>query len=120
MSEEKFFRALEICDKLDFFQGQRAGRELWLSKPVEVQNEDLVNFGKNIAFIKDVLNCQQAEIERLEEKLSVEIADGGASCHMCIEKHKTEAITEFADKLLEKGAQKHWVDNLVKEMGCGE
>lgn len=55
-------------------------------------------YGKVLNLIKR----QQTEIDKLEEKLSVEIADGGASCHMCIDKTKAEAINEFAEKLKEE------------------
>lgn len=37
----KIERAIEILDKMEFFQGQRAGRELWAEKPTEVQDEEL-------------------------------------------------------------------------------
>ena len=34
-------KALEILDKLSFFGGQRAGRELWNDKTREVQDEEI-------------------------------------------------------------------------------
>lgn len=37
-------QAIDIVNKLEFFQGQRAGRELWSSKAYSVQEVDLVNF----------------------------------------------------------------------------
>ena len=54
-SKENIFKCLEILDKLQFFQGQRAGRELWNNKPVEIQDEDIKNFNKDIEFIRNVL-----------------------------------------------------------------
>ena len=54
-SKENIFKCLEILDKFQFFQGQRAGRELWNDKPVEIQNEDIKNFNKDIEFIRNVL-----------------------------------------------------------------
>ena len=47
-SKENIFKCLEILDKFQFFQGQRAGRELWNDKPVK-------NFNKDIEFIRNVL-----------------------------------------------------------------
>ena len=38
--------ALEVLDKLSFFGGQRAGRELWNDKPREVQDEDIASFNR--------------------------------------------------------------------------
>ena len=40
-------KAIDIIEKFDFFQGQRAGRELWADKPTEVQEEDLKNFQRD-------------------------------------------------------------------------
>lgn len=54
-SKENIFKCLEILDKFQFFQGQKAGRELWNDKPVEIQNEDIKNFNKDIEFIRNVL-----------------------------------------------------------------
>ena len=54
-SKEKISKCLEILDKFQFFQGQRAGRELWNDKPAEIQDEDIKNFNKDIEFIRNVL-----------------------------------------------------------------
>jgi len=37
-------QAIDIVNKFEFFQGQRAGRELWSSKEYSVQEVDLINF----------------------------------------------------------------------------
>ena len=44
-----------ILDKMEFFQGQRAGRELWLDKPTEIQEEDLKNFNDDIQKIREYI-----------------------------------------------------------------
>ena len=36
--------AIDIVEKFEFFQGQRAGRELWTDKEYSKQEVDLVNF----------------------------------------------------------------------------
>ena len=87
----------------------------------------------------DLINRKEAEIERLEteyesvyEQAKADIlgnmADGGTSCHWCIEQHKAEAIKEFAERFTErfiacldlKYMQANIVrdckDDLVKEM----
>lgn len=46
---------LEILDKFQFFQGQRAGRELWSDKPKEVQEKDLENFNRDVGKIRDFI-----------------------------------------------------------------
>jgi hypothetical protein len=65
---------LEILDKLEFFQGQRAGRELWNDKPKEVQDEDIKNFNRDIQKIRDyVLSYDmEAVVKELEELIRIE------------------------------------------------
>lgn len=72
MIEIKTNEALDILDKLQFFQGQRAGRELWLDKPPVVQEQDLYNFNRDIEKIRSYIqtknNMMQEILNRLEEK----------------------------------------------------
>jgi hypothetical protein len=60
---------LEILDKLEFFQGQRAGRELWNDKPKEVQDEDIKNFNRDIQKIRDYVLSYDVEavVKELQE-----------------------------------------------------
>lgn len=44
---------LEILDKMEFFQGQRAGRELWMDKPEDLQEQDLQNFNNDLQKIRE-------------------------------------------------------------------
>lgn len=46
---------LEILDKMQFFEGQRAGRELWNDKPKEVQDKDIEDFNRDIDTVKDII-----------------------------------------------------------------
>lgn len=48
-------KALEIIDKIQFFYGQRAGRELWAEKPEDIQNEDIENFNRDLEFLKEYI-----------------------------------------------------------------
>lgn len=48
-------KAIEILDKLSFFGGQRAGRELWNDKPRDVQDEDIANFNRDIEYLRDFI-----------------------------------------------------------------
>lgn len=43
---------LNILHKWEFFFGQRAGRELWVDKPREVQNKDIIDFNRDIEKVK--------------------------------------------------------------------
>ena len=49
-------KILEILDKLQFFVGQRAGRELWNDKPREVQDEDIANFNRDIEWLRNIIH----------------------------------------------------------------
>lgn len=69
MTDAEIIKAFDILDKFEFFGGQRAGRELWFDKPVDVQNADIENFSSDVRFLKDLINRQQAEIERLEASI---------------------------------------------------
>lgn len=40
-------QALDILEKFDFFQGQRAGREMWNDKLKDVQDKDIANFSRD-------------------------------------------------------------------------
>lgn len=48
-------KILEILDKLQFFGGQRAGRELWNDKQREVQDEDIKSFNQDIESVRDFI-----------------------------------------------------------------
>ena len=50
-----FLSMIGILDKLSFFGGQRAGRELWNDKPREVQDEDIANFNRDIEYLRDFI-----------------------------------------------------------------
>jgi hypothetical protein len=61
----------------------------------------------------------ESEIDKQYEQAKADIlgnmADGGTSCHWCIEQHRSYAIKEFWDRLKEEGKKK--VDYYTPE-GC--
>lgn len=77
MSEIKTSEVLEILDKFEFFQGQRAGRELWGDKPREVQDTDIQNFNRDVQKIKLYVKRHDKAlreiVERLEERTEQEM-----------------------------------------------
>ena len=52
---EELTKAMEILDKISFFGGQRAGRELWNEKPRKIQDEDIVSFNRDIEYLKGII-----------------------------------------------------------------
>lgn len=59
----------DILDKIEFFQGQRAGRELWNDKPKEVQDKDISDFIKDINYIRSYLQDSVVLLREEYEKL---------------------------------------------------
>ena len=55
---------MEILDKLQFFGGQRALRELWADKPTDVQDADIDSFNENIEAIRDYIQQLEAKVPR--------------------------------------------------------
>jgi DNA repair exonuclease SbcCD ATPase subunit len=133
---------LLITDALDLINRQKA--------EIERLNTALDMAMKFHSEAADERDSANAEIERLEteyesvyEQARADIlgnmADGGTSCHWCIEQHKAEAIKEFAERLKAECRQDRYaiqtstkfgvvdkqylrvvdesdIDNLVKEM----
>lgn len=58
-------KAIEILDKLSFFGGQRAGRELWNDKSREVQDEDIANFNRDIELLRDFIRKRMQKEENV-------------------------------------------------------
>ena len=60
----------EILDKMQFFGGQRAGRELWMDKPKDIQDADIESFNKDInnirSYIQQLKRERDAAIEHLK------------------------------------------------------
>lgn len=52
---EELTKAMEILDKISFFGGQRAGRELWNEKPRKIQDEDIASFNRDIEYLKGII-----------------------------------------------------------------
>ena len=63
-------KALEIIDKRDFFN-DRAGRELWSKKTIDIQNEDIKNAHEDYKLLKEYILGQPKVNEwiPIEERL---------------------------------------------------
>ena len=128
MTDNDIKKALDILERFDFFGGQRAGRELWAEKPLEVQNKDIENFSRDIAFLRTLINRLEAENEKLNkenENLLIRLCKKVNQESKAIEKLiKSEAYKEFAERLKSEYAKRFLVsgdlietiDNLLKEM----
>lgn len=92
-----------------------------------------------LALIKELteeIKDLEAEYDRVYEQAEADIhgnmADGGTSCHWCIDRHRAESIKEFAERLKKRlygkpslFTQQRYIvddeiDNLVKEMTEGK
>lgn len=63
-------KALEILQRFDFFQGQRAGREMWNDKPKDVQDKDIEDFSRDcrllIEYVISILEDAEKRIDALD------------------------------------------------------
>lgn len=70
MAREKVY---DILNKFEFFQGQRAGRELWCDKTKAVQDQDISDFVEGInyirAYLQDSVVLSREEYEKLKEEI---------------------------------------------------
>lgn len=48
----QFEKVFDILSRWDFFFGQRAGRELWVDKPREIQDKDIVDFSQDMRTVR--------------------------------------------------------------------
>ena len=58
---EELTKAMEILEKLSFFGGQRAGRELWNDKPRVVQDEDIAAFNRDVQWLRDFISKHMSD-----------------------------------------------------------
>ena len=73
--KETHNNVFDILDKMEFFQGQRAGRELWNDKPKEVQDKDIADFIKDINYIRSYLQ-DSVVLSKEEHEILVKTAQG--------------------------------------------
>ena len=69
LKRDDIIKALDILERFDFFQGQRAGRELWNEKPFDVQEQDIAKFSQDIAWLKNFIKELTEENERLRNRV---------------------------------------------------
>lgn len=95
--KEKQEKIFDILDKFEFFQGQKAGRELWNDKPKEVQDKDIADFIKDINYIRSYLQdsvvLSKEEYKRITKELVTE-------------QRATEIAKEYFEKMRKETAEK--------------
>lgn len=62
-------KGLECLDKMQFFMGQRAGRELWMEKPKDVQEKDIESYNRDIKIVRNLIQQLEAENHQLLTKV---------------------------------------------------
>ena len=102
MTDNEIIKALECCACVD---------NACDDCPITSTLKDDCKCGEYLAKnALNLINRQKAEIEELEAEIDKQyeqaradilgnMADGGTSCHWCIDEHKAEAIKEFAERL---------------------
>lgn len=128
LNREQIVKALDVLYKMDFFQGQRAGRELWFKKPFEVQEQDIAEFSQGIVFVKNIITNAlalireqaednerlRAELDRTEKAL---IASDKAHNALFTDTFRIEADTvrKYREKLYRELASLGVKDKFNKE-----
>ena len=123
--ENKLDKVLDILNKFEFFYGQRAGRELWADKPVEVQNQDISDFISKIKYIKDFLNeniiLPKEEYKRLKllsgintdlKQLGISVAEAlsvNSSDIAQVEKYTRKDTVEKSYSIVKNIVNQHYV-----------
>lgn len=64
MKTPEINKAFECLDKMRFFMGQRAGRELWMDKPYDVQERDIEHFNRDIETVRDCIHRLEAHMPK--------------------------------------------------------
>lgn len=83
-------KALEILDKMEFFGGQRAGRELWNDKPKEIQDKDIEDFCRDLQVVRSALkDAEQARHGRWIYKYF------DSYCSVCGWENKADTVTRI-------------------------
>jgi DNA repair exonuclease SbcCD ATPase subunit len=120
LKPEDVMRALDILDKMDFFQGQRAGRELWFEKPFEVQEQDIADFSQGIAFVKNLIADADARALIREMKKQIRELEGDVENFKSIAEYQQNCnikryhqLQEKYDQLAEKDAE---IERLTAEL----
>ena len=93
---------MEILDKMQFFGGQRAGRELWADKPTDVQDADIESFNENIEAIRDYIQQLEEDNAKKDETIQM-LQDGNAHLMrmICEECEKTVRLEAERDAAIE-------------------
>lgn len=95
--KEKQNKVFDILDKMELFQGQRAGRELWNDKPKEVQDKDISDFIKDINYIRSYLQDSVVLTREEYERITKELVT---------EQRATEIAKEYFEKMRKETAEK--------------
>lgn len=93
-------KGLESLDKMQFFMGQRAGRELWMEKSEDVQDKDLADFNRDIDYLRKVVvskmeNTTLAQLEAANTELLTKVKQLEAKCHQ-LERERDAAVDYLA------------------------
>lgn len=92
-------KGLECLDKMQFFMGQRAGRELWMEKPEDVQDKDLADFNRDIDYLRKVVvskmeNTTLAQLEAANAVLLNLCKQLEEKCHQ-LERERDAAVADM-------------------------
>ena len=116
-------QAIEILDRFDFFQGQRAGRELWNEKPFEVQEQDIYNFARDVSLLKGYIKELTEENERLQKRNAALIEINYIFLKECTPMIKADTVRKMQESIAKHATNGYprkvrldVIDQIAKEM----
>lgn len=109
-------KVLEILSKWDFFYGQRAGRELWTDKPLDVQNQDITYFNRDMETVKNWVQkaAHLMGYEVVEEGHNGDTA-GISDAFNRMAKEMRENVGEMREPQLNAGKEEANMDKPLKD-----
>ena len=94
-SHDEIKKGLECLDKMQFFMGQRAGRELWNEKPHDVQERDLEQYNRDVDTVRALIQQLEAENSRYHQETTEMYAE------MCMLREKVHRLEAERDAMKE-------------------
>ena len=103
-------KGLECLDKMQFFMGQRAGRELWMEKPHDVQEKDIESYNRDIETVRNFIQQLETKNHQLLTKIKQLEAENKSFMETIGLLHVTENQLETKCHQLEqeRDALMHW------------
>ena len=87
---------IDVLEKWSFFFGQRAGRELWGDKPKAVQDQDIIDFNREMEIVCSALRpITREQVEKVWKGEWQMVSNGSGVCSECHRQDKIDPLAKF-------------------------